>query len=121
VGVEITDDATELPRFCHPQRAAYIFGGERTSLSEAILKRCEFVVENPDTLFDQCRHGGPIVLYDRLISLAVILAGQSRPDASPKSPRRTNGRTDDADEGALAKEKGPAASPRWHRTAHATV
>ena len=26
VGVEITDDATELPRFKHPLRAAYVFG-----------------------------------------------------------------------------------------------
>ena len=37
VGVEITDDATELPRFRHPERAAYVFGGERTSLSDAML------------------------------------------------------------------------------------
>src|SRR6185503_9017901 len=28
VGVEITDDAIELPRFRHPTRAAYVFGAE---------------------------------------------------------------------------------------------
>ncbi len=43
VGVEITEDAVELPRFRHPQRAAYVFGAERHSLSPAILSRCEFV------------------------------------------------------------------------------
>ena len=29
VGVEITDEAVELPRFRHPSRAAYVFGAER--------------------------------------------------------------------------------------------
>src|SRR5271154_3734338 len=41
VGVEITDDAVELPRFTHPLRAAYVFGSERMSLSGETLKRCE--------------------------------------------------------------------------------
>src|ERR1700759_1004526 len=47
VGVEITDDAVELPRFRHPQRAAYVFGAERFSLSPQVLKACEFVVKIP--------------------------------------------------------------------------
>jgi len=38
VGVEITDDAVELPRFRHPTRAAYVFGAERFSLSPEVLK-----------------------------------------------------------------------------------
>src|ERR1700754_989958 len=44
VGVEITDDAVELPRFRHPSCAAYIFGAERYSLSPQMLAACEFVV-----------------------------------------------------------------------------
>src|SRR6202142_1680645 len=47
VGVEITDDAVELPRFRHPTRAAYVFGAERMSLSPQVLSRCEFVVKIP--------------------------------------------------------------------------
>src|SRR5665213_2825592 len=31
VGVEITDDAVDLPCFRHPQCAAYVFGQERMS------------------------------------------------------------------------------------------
>src|SRR5215831_6934284 len=31
VGVEITDDAVDLPRFKHPAQAAYVFGAERMS------------------------------------------------------------------------------------------
>ncbi|MBU6299314.1 MAG: RNA methyltransferase [Alphaproteobacteria bacterium] len=69
VGVEITDDANELPRFRHPQRAAYVFGGERTSLSEPVLKRCEFVVKIPTRFSINVGMAGAIVLYDRLISL----------------------------------------------------
>ena len=69
VGVEITDDAVELPRFRHPQRAAYVFGAERKSLSEAMLKRCEFVVKIPTRFSINVGMAGAIVLYDRLISL----------------------------------------------------
>jgi tRNA G18 (ribose-2'-O)-methylase SpoU len=69
VGVEITDDATELPRFRHPQRAAYVFGAERMSLSDGMLKRCEFVVKIPTRFSINVGMAGAIVLYDRLISL----------------------------------------------------
>ena len=69
VGVEITDDAIELPRFHHPTRAAYIFGAERMSLSDAVLKRCEFVVKIPTRFSINVGMAGAIVLYDRLISL----------------------------------------------------
>src|SRR5690606_21025251 len=44
VGVEITDDAIELPSFRHPMRAAYVLGSERMSLSPAVLARCKYVV-----------------------------------------------------------------------------
>jgi tRNA G18 (ribose-2'-O)-methylase SpoU len=68
VGVEITDDAIELPRFRHPTRAAYVFGAERHALSPAILKRCEFVVKIPMKFSINVGMAGAIVLYDRLIS-----------------------------------------------------
>jgi tRNA G18 (ribose-2'-O)-methylase SpoU len=69
VGVEITDDATELPRFRHPQRAAYVFGAERMSLSPAVLKACEFVVKIPTRFSINVGMAGAIVLYDRMLSL----------------------------------------------------
>ncbi len=68
VGVEITDDAVELPRFRHPHRAAYVFGGERLSLSEKVLARCEFVVKIPTRFSINVGMAGAIVLYDRLLS-----------------------------------------------------
>jgi tRNA G18 (ribose-2'-O)-methylase SpoU len=77
VGVEITEDAVELPRFRHPLRAAYIFGGERLSISSNILSRCEFVVKIPMRFSINVGMAGAIVLYDRLISLGNYPA---RPD-----------------------------------------
>jgi len=68
VGVEIVEDAIELPRFRHPAQAAYVFGAERHSLSPAMLKRCEFVVKIPMKFSINVGMAGAIVLYDRLIS-----------------------------------------------------
>ena len=37
VGVELLDDATDLPSFRHPMNAAYVLGPERSGLSPAML------------------------------------------------------------------------------------
>ena len=68
VGVEITDDAVELPRFRHPSRAAYVFGAERFSLSPRVLKACDFVVRIPTRFSINVGMAGAIVLYDRMVS-----------------------------------------------------
>jgi tRNA G18 (ribose-2'-O)-methylase SpoU len=62
VGVEITDDAIELPRFRHPARAAYVFGAERFSLSPEVLKACEFVVKIPTRFSINVGMAGAITL-----------------------------------------------------------
>ena len=69
VGVEITDDAVELPRFRHPTCAAYVFGAERYSLSPQMLSLCEFVVKIPTRFSINVGMAGAIVLYDRLVNL----------------------------------------------------
>jgi tRNA G18 (ribose-2'-O)-methylase SpoU len=69
VGVEITDDAVELPRFRHPTRAAYVFGAERYSLSPQMLSLCEFVVKIPTRFSINVGMAGAIILYDRLVNL----------------------------------------------------
>jgi tRNA G18 (ribose-2'-O)-methylase SpoU len=89
VGVEITDDAVELPRFRHPQRAAYVFGAERMSLSKEVLSRCEFVVKIPTRFSINVGMAGAIVLYDRLISLGgfgerPMAPGREPPDIPPR-------------------------------------
>ena len=69
VGVEITDEAVELPRFRHPSCAAYVFGAERYSLSPQMLSLCEFVVKIPTRFSINVGMAGAIVLYDRMLQL----------------------------------------------------
>ncbi|HTQ12510.1 MAG TPA: RNA methyltransferase [Rhizomicrobium sp.] len=86
VGVEITDDAAELPRFKHPVQAAYVFGAERMSLSPEMLARCEFVVRIPTRFSINVGMAGAIVMYDRLISLGGYPGRPIRPGGPVELP-----------------------------------
>jgi tRNA G18 (ribose-2'-O)-methylase SpoU len=67
VGVELLDDAAELPSFRHPLNAAYVLGPERSGLSPALLARCRHVVRIPTRFALNLAVAGALVLYDRLI------------------------------------------------------
>jgi tRNA G18 (ribose-2'-O)-methylase SpoU len=69
VGLELVDDAIELPSFRHPPRAAYVLGAERASLSPALIERCDFVVQIPGRFCVNLAVAGAIAMYDRMISL----------------------------------------------------
>ena len=69
VGVELTDDAVELPRFQHPQAAAYVLGRERGSLSPELLARCQHVVKIPTKFCVNVGVAGALVMYDHMISM----------------------------------------------------
>ena len=84
VGVEITDDAVELPSFRHPLRAAYVFGSERLSLSDAVLARCVHVVKIPMRFSINVGMAGVIVMYDRLMSLGQFPERPVRPGGPAK-------------------------------------
>jgi len=86
VGVEITEDATLLPSFRHPLRAAYIFGSERLSLSEPILARCRHVVKIPTRFSINVGMAGAIVMYDRLLSLTHFAERPLRPGGAAQVP-----------------------------------
>ncbi len=47
VGIEIHDDAVELPSFRHPRRAAYVLGMERMGLSDDMIACCDQLVRIP--------------------------------------------------------------------------
>jgi tRNA G18 (ribose-2'-O)-methylase SpoU len=85
VGVEITDDAIELPSFQHPRQAAYVLGPERGALSPALLARCRYVVKIPTRFSINLALAGALVMYDRLITL-----GRHAP-----RPVRTGGPTEE--------------------------
>ncbi len=67
VGVELLEDAAELPSFRHPLNAAYILGPERSGLSPAMLARCRHVVRIPTRFSLNLAVAGALVLYDRLL------------------------------------------------------
>ena len=68
VGVEITDDAVDLPSFRHPRCAAYVLGPERGLLSRDMLARCDHVVKIPMRFSINVGLAGALVMYDRLVT-----------------------------------------------------
>ncbi|MEO1694136.1 MAG: RNA methyltransferase [Pseudomonadota bacterium] len=70
VGIELIDDAIDLPSFRHPLRAAYILGPERGSLGESVLSRCDHCVKIPTKFCINVAMAGAVVMYDRVRSLA---------------------------------------------------
>ncbi len=69
VGVEISEDAIELPSFRHPRQAAYILGGEREGLSAELQAHCDYIVKIPTRFSVNLGVAGALVMYDRLMSL----------------------------------------------------
>lgn len=67
VGVELTEEAEELPSFFHPKSAAYILGPERGSLSKEALELCDYTVKIPTKFCINVSLAGALVMYDRHI------------------------------------------------------
>ncbi len=93
VGIELTDDAIDLPSFRHPLRAAYILGPEQGSLSPDIIAACDHIVRIPTSFCINVAMAGAIVMYDRLKSLARF-AERPVTEGGPKvaAPRHVYGR-----------------------------
>ena len=88
IGVEITDDAIELPSFRHPLQAVYVLGGERASLSEEMAERCDHMIKIPSKFSLNVATAGAIVMYDRMRLLGKfpdrpVMAGRT-PDTVDK-------------------------------------
>lgn len=69
VGIELCDEAVDLPSFKHPMQAVYILGGERKSLSPEILAMCDDVIKIPTKFSLNVATAGAIVMYDRMRTL----------------------------------------------------
>ncbi len=67
VGIELLDDAVDLPSFRHPLNAAYVLGPERDGLSAALRAECRHVVRIPTRFALNLAVAGALVLYDRLL------------------------------------------------------
>ena len=68
VGVELLDDAIDLPSFHHPVNAAYILGRERGSLSPQMQEKCDYFIRIPTKFCLNVATAGAIVLYDRILN-----------------------------------------------------
>jgi len=85
VGIELLDDAVDLPSFRHPLNAAYVLGPERSGLSDALRARCRHVVRIPTRFALNLAVAGALVLYDRLLQhgrFAERPVGSGGPEAS---------------------------------------
>ncbi len=69
VGVELMDDAVELPSFTHPRCAAYIMGAEKSSLSPGLVARCDHIIKIPTKFCLNVGIAGVVVMYDRLLNM----------------------------------------------------
>ncbi|MDD2324607.1 MAG: TrmH family RNA methyltransferase [Alphaproteobacteria bacterium] len=69
VGVELMDEAVDLPQFKHPLRAAYVLGPEKGSLSPQLVARCDHIVKIPMKFCVNVGVAGALCIYDRMIAL----------------------------------------------------
>ena len=64
--VELTEGATPLPTYQHPDKALYIFGPEDSSISQQIIDKAHAVVYVPTIGCMNLAASVNVVLYDRL-------------------------------------------------------
>lgn len=88
IGVELLEDAIDLPRFRHPRCAAYVLGRERGSLSPELLAHCGEVVKIPTKFAVNLAVAGAIVMYDRLVSSSKFGARPLTPGGRAEPPPR---------------------------------
>lgn len=96
VAVEFTEDATELPSFRHPTRAAYVLGPEMGDISPEIMKKADHVIKIPMKFCINVGVAGALTMYDRLISMGKFAdrpvkaggAQQEVPKISPSHRRK---------------------------------
>ncbi|HYH23645.1 MAG TPA: RNA methyltransferase [Azospirillum sp.] len=86
VGVELTEDAIELPSFRHPLRAAYVLGPERGSLSPELQERCDFIIKIPMKFCVNVGVAGALVMYDRMVCLGRFAERPVRPGGPIEGP-----------------------------------
>ncbi len=89
VGVELTDEAVDLPSFTHPRCAAYVMGPERGDLSPEMREKCAHIIRIPTRFCVNVQIAGAIVMYDRVQTLGrfeprpIMPGGHKGPQFTP--------------------------------------
>lgn len=94
VGIELTDDAVDLPSFKHPLNAAYVLGREKGDLSQAMLDRCAHVVKIPTRFCINVSLAGALVMYDRIICFGGYPPRPMMPGGPKPQPEKARSRSD---------------------------
>lgn len=82
VGVELAEDAVDLPTFRHPLAAAYVLGREKGSLTPELLAHCDYVVKIPTRFCLNVGLAAAITLYDRTL----VMGGWPERPVRPGGP-----------------------------------
>ncbi|WDI32890.1 RNA methyltransferase [Hyphococcus flavus] len=69
VGVELDENAIDLPQFQHPLNAAYLLGPEKGDLSPEAKMLCGTIVKIPTRFCVNLSVAAALIMYDRTISL----------------------------------------------------
>jgi len=92
VGVELDDNAVDLPKFRHPLCAAYLLGPEKGSLSDAAKARCAHLVKIPTRFCVNLSVAAALVMYDRTLAFGGFPPRERSADGSSPAltgrPRR---------------------------------
>jgi len=83
VGVELDEEAVDLPSFRHPLNAAYFLGPEKGDLSAQARAMCTHIVKIPTRFCVNLSVAAAIIMYDRMISMGSFAP---RPVASGGPP-----------------------------------
>lgn len=87
VGIELNEDAIDLPSFRHPLNAAYVLGGEARDLSPEMQARCAFIVKIPTRFCINVALAGALVMYDRVLTMGSSTARPVNPGGPARSYR----------------------------------
>jgi len=88
VGIELLDQAVDLPSFRHPIKAAYVLGPERGSLSEELIEKCDYTIRIPTKFCVNVAMAGAIVMYDRIKSMSRFAERSVREGAPDEKLKR---------------------------------
>ncbi len=83
VGVELLDEAVDLPSFRHPLQAAYVLGPERGTLSPELIEKCDYIIKIPTSFCINVATAGAIIMYDRIKTLGRFAEPPVTPSGKP--------------------------------------
>ncbi|NMP30457.1 RNA methyltransferase [Thalassotalea sp. M1531] len=66
IGVELSEQASELSKYKHPHRCVYLLGNEQSGLPQQVLAKCHQLVKLPGDYSLNVSVAGSIVMYDRV-------------------------------------------------------